>query len=539
MKKQPQEHAPRSQQKKRHPVLWIILSLLLIGFIFCAVNVIRALMQPTSVFAKNAATPIPESTVMAPAFPIATTTPDPDAPTADPANASPATPEPAVPVSAAPAIPEADTSNRLNVMLMGIDAKENGGTTSGSMPHTDVMMVIAINFDENTVDLITLPRDTLTTAPGHYGYYKLNGVFNVGLGGWKKPTGQANDLADGFLLTCRAAEQWLGGISIPYYYAVDFQAVINIVDAIGGIDYDVDQQFNAFNSNKTYHTGMQHLDGDAVMGYLRIRNGADGLDSSRTARQRKMMVAIFNKLKSEGTLSMIPSLITAANSGIYTNTTLIQTTSLASYATKLNADSIRTRSMFGEISDIEYDWRYVYVDQQNRIDLIREVFGIEVGPVGTCTRQYERWLHTVGFSAMKYMRQAEKVLTRVQIMKDAGVTFNNAQIIQYSECYLAYTALKDGFDQATDVLSAHYAATPWREKKNPNRSLWTSENVDKDKEITALELEIQENITQLQARVKATVNALANTIRYQDISWVIAPQWYKDPDINEVLVAFG
>ena len=121
----------------------------------------------------------------------------------------------------------------------------------------------------------------------------------------------------------------------------------------------------------------------------------------------------------------------------------------------------------------------------------------------------------------------------------AGVTFNNAQIIQYSECYLAYTALKDGFDQATDVLSAHYAATPWREKKNPKRSLWTSENVDKDKEITALELEIQENITQLQARVKATVNALANTIRYQDISWVIAPQWYKDPDINEVLVAFG
>ena len=306
MKKQPQEHAPRSQQKKRHPVLWIILSLLLIGFIFCAVNVIRALMQPTSVFAKNAATPIPESTVMAPAFPIATTTPDPDAPTADPANASPATPEPAVPVSAAPTIPEADMSNRLNVMLMGIDAKENGGTTSGSMPHTDVMMVIAINFDENTVDLITLPRDTLTTAPGHYGYYKLNGVFNVGLGGWKKPTGQANDLADGFLLTCRAAEQWLGGISIPYYYAVDFQAVINIVDAIGGIDYDVDQQFNAFNSNKTYHTGMQHLDGDAVMGYLRIRNGADGLDSSRTARQRKMMVAIFNKLKSEGTLSTIP-----------------------------------------------------------------------------------------------------------------------------------------------------------------------------------------------------------------------------------------
>ena len=538
MKKQPQEHAPRSQQKKRHPVLWIILSLLLIGFIFCAVNVIRALMQPTSVFAKNAATPIPESTVMAPAFPIATTTPDPDAPTADPANASPATPEPAVPVSAAPAIPEADTSNRLNVMLMGIDAKENGGTTSGSMPHTDVMMVIAINFDENTVDLITLPRDTLTTAPGYYGYYKLNGVFNVGLGGWKKPTGQADELADGFLLTCRAAEQWLGGISIPYYYAVDFQAVINIVDAIGGIDYDVDQQFNAFNSNKTYHTGMQHLDGDAVMGYLRIRNGADGLDSSRTARQRKMMVAIFNKLKSEGTLSMIPSLITAANSGIYTNTTLIQTTSLASYATKLNTDSIRTRSMFGEISDIEYDWRYVYVDQQNRIDLIREVFGIEVGPVGTCTRQYERWLHTVGFTAMKYMRQAEKVLNHVQEKKDAGETFTDEQIVLYSDCYVAYTALREGFDQATDRLAARYAAAPWREKKNSQKS-WTAENKAADQELTALEAEIKQNINSLQTAVKETTLRLAESIDHRYLTWTLSTKWYMDQDINEVIVAFG
>ena len=538
MKKQPQEHAPRSQQKKRHPVLWIILSLLLIGFIFCAVNVIRALMQPTSVFAKNAATPIPESTVMAPAFPIATTTPDPDAPTADPANASPATPEPAVPVSAAPTIPEADMSNRLNVMLMGIDAKENGGTTSGSMPHTDVMMVIAINFDENTVDLITLPRDIMTTAPDHYGIYKLNGVFNVGLGGWKKPTGQANDLADGFLLTCRAAEQWLGGISIPYYYDVDFQAVINFVDAIGGIDYDVDQQFNAFNSNKTYHTGMQHLDGDAVMGYLRIRNGADGLDSSRTARQRKMMVAIFNKLKSEGTLSMIPSLITAANSGIYTNTTLIQTTSLASYATKLNTDSIRTRSMFGEISDIEYDWRYVYVDQQNRIDLIREVFGIEVGPVGTCTRQYERWLHTVGFTAMKYMRQAEKVLNHVQEKKDAGETFTDEQIALYSDCYMAYTALREGFDQATDRLAARYAAAPWREKKNSQKS-WTAENKAADQELTALEAEIKQNINGLQTAVKETTLRLAESIDHRYLTWTLSTKWYMDQDINEVIVAFG
>ena len=554
MKKQTPEGSPGSKQNRKRIVLWTVLLLLLVALALGAYHAHRILTKPASLFTEAAPTPIAEPTILAPAFPLITATPTVPAATSAPSltptegtasadipKAAPTAVETAGETAAPTVLPSPTPTgaNRLNIMLMGIDAFENGGTTSGTMPHTDVMMVIAINFDENVVDLITLPRDTMTTAPGYYGYYKLNGVFNVGLGGWKRPGGKVDELADGFLLTCRAAEEWLGGISIPYYYGLDFQAVIDIVNAIGGIDYDVDQPFHSHSGKHYYQRGMQHLNGDAVLGYLRIRRAADGLDSSRTARQRRMMVAIFKKLKNEGKLSQIPSLISAANSGIYTNTTLSQTTALVNYASKLNGSDIRTRSMFGEISTTEYDWRYVYVDQQNRIDLIREVFGIEAEPVGTCTRQYERWLHTVGFSAMKYMRQAEKVLTRVQIMKDAGVTFNNAQIIQYSECYLAYTALKDGFDQATDVLSAHYAATPWREKKNPNRSLWTSENVDKDKEITALELEIQENITQLQARVKATVNALANTIRYQDISWVIAPQWYKDPDINEVLVAFG
>ena len=262
------------------------------------------------------------------------------------------------------------------------------------------------------------------------------------------------------------------------------------------------------------------------------------MDSTRTARQRKMMVAIVNKLKSEGTLSMIPSLITAANSGIYTNTTLIQTTSLASYATKLNTDSIRTRSMFGEISDIEYDWRYVSVDQQNRIDLIREVFGIAVGPVGTCTRQYERWLHTVGFTAMKYMRQAEKVLNHVQEKKDAGATFTDAQIALYSDCYVAYTALREGFDQATDRLAARYAAAPWREKKNSQKS-WTAENKAADQELTALEAEIKQSIHSLQTAVKETTLRLAESIDHRYLTWTLSTKWYMDQDINEVIVAFG
>lgn len=554
MEEQPRKDARRPKQKRKRLALWIVLGILLIGLLFGALHVKRILTKPETLFTETAPTAMPGATLLAPAFPIVTPPPTAAAtkavtvsvPQGTPASGegpkvTPATGETAAPTPTptASSTPRPSAANTLNVMLMGIDAFENGGTTSGTMPHTDVMMVIAINFDEDTVDLITLPRDTMTTAPGYYGYYKLNGVFNVGLGGWTKPKGRSDELADGFLLTCRAAEQWLGGISIPYYYGVDFQAVIDIVDAIGGIDYDVDQPFHAHNSGRSYGTGMHHLDGDAVLGYLRIRQGADGLDSSRTARQRRMMVAIFKKLKNEGKFSMIPSLINAANSGVYTNTTLSQTTALANYASGLEGENIRTWSMFGEIGTIEYDWRYVYVDQQNRIDLIREIFGIEAEPVGTCTRQYERWLHQVGFSAMKYMRQAEKLLVRVQEMKDAGATFTEEQIGLYSRCYLAYTALREGFDSATDTLAAEYAYTPWREKKNPNRGSWTQDYIDKDRELTALEGDIKTSIKALQATLKDAATDLADSIGYKKLSWSIHPEWYKDPDVNEVIVAFG
>ena len=539
MKKAAREDLPRSQKKKaRRIVLWTLLGLVLVGLGLGGWHAYRILKQPASLFSEApAATAVPQATILAPAFPVHTAVPttEPEAALSSPSQAPEKT---AVPAATPEATATPKPAERLNVLLMGIDADEYGGTTSGTMAHTDAIMLIAINFTENKVDLISLPRDTLTTAPGYYGYYKLNGIFNVGLGGWRRPAGKPDELAEGFLLTCRAAEEWMGGISIPYYYGLDFQAVIDIVDAIGGIDYDVDQWFRSMSGKRTYSKGMHHLDGDAVMGYLRIRQAADGLDSSRTARQRRMMVALFKKLKNEGKLSQIPALINAANSGIYTNTTLSQTTALANYAANLDSGSIQTRSMFGELGEVEYEWRYAYVDQQNRIDIIREVFGIEAEPVGISTRQYERWLHTIGFSAMKYMRQAEKVLTYVQERKDAGQTFTDEQIALYGDCYRAYAALKEEFDSATDTLADRYAAAPWREKKN-NKKNWTEENKAADQELSALEADILQSLNDRKDASKDATVRLGDAVGFRTrLTWGVPIDWFEDPDINEVMVNF-
>ncbi|MBQ6891126.1 MAG: LCP family protein, partial [Clostridia bacterium] len=354
------QNKKKGKKGRKRTVLWIVLAILALLLVGGGIWAYRVLVRPETMFTSSTATvtEAPQKERVESAFDLSSFLP-----TAAPEEQAPATAE----AQAATPVPERKMDNIVNVMLMGIDAFEGGGTTSGSQPHTDVMMVVAVNFDKDTVDLITLPRDTFTTAPGYHGFYKLNGVFNAG--------GGMDDLAGGFALTCRAAEIWLGGISIPYYYAVDFQAVVDIVDAIGGIDYQVDQTFKAnvpqnssMKEGKTYYKSdeLQHLDGNAVLGYLRIRHDADGLDSSRTARQRRMMVAIFAKLKKEGKLSQNPSLINAAPSGVDTNTTLEQTTALANYAvSKIGPENIRTRSMYGDIWYQHY-FKYCFVDQQNR-----------------------------------------------------------------------------------------------------------------------------------------------------------------------------
>ncbi len=251
-----------------------------------------------------------------------------------------------------------------------------------------------------------------------------------------------------------------------------------------------------------------------------------------------MMVAIFKKLKDEGKLSQIPALISAANSGIYTNTTLAQTTALVNYAVDLDADRIRTRSMFGEIGDIEYVWRFAYVDQQNRIDLIKEVYGIDAEPVGISTRQYERWLYKIGFVTIKRLHQIEKVLTLVQEKKNAGETFTDEQISLYGECYIDYMKLYKAYEACSDELADIYATTPWREKKK-DQSKWTDEQKQRDKELTQREKEVFEQLVGLSDTARASLNELAKSIGYRKIAWSLSDDWYNDPDINEVYVNFG
>lgn len=143
--------------------------------------------------------------------------------------------------------------------IIRITAKDGGDF------HTDAIIVLRVDFDNKTLDMISLPRDGFTHVPGVKGIYKLNAAINVG--------GGKTDA--GFQKVCETASWYLGGVPIDYYAAFELETVTKIGDLIGGVDFDVDMAYTGTSGQK-YKKGMQHLDGTGINDYMRARKNATG-----------------------------------------------------------------------------------------------------------------------------------------------------------------------------------------------------------------------------------------------------------------------
>jgi polyisoprenyl-teichoic acid--peptidoglycan teichoic acid transferase len=279
--------------------------------------------------------------------------------------------------------PGSNLPNIVNIMLIGVDHAEERETWSGKHAyHSDVMIVLSIHTDTNKVYMISLPRDTYAEIPGVKGIYKLNASIDCG-GGW--PT------ESGFNKVCEAATWMLGGVPVKYYYAVDMSAVKGLVNAVGGIDYDLDLDFSI--QGRSYKEGMQHMDGQAVLDYFRVRKNLESDeegDLHRVDRQKRMLVAIFDKLKQTNLLIKLPDLIASFNGNLYTNVDLLKTGGLAAYMYKnVKTEDIAMRVMGGGYADI-FGWRFVLTNQSKRVSLIKEVYGVDVPEYGKYSPGYAK-----------------------------------------------------------------------------------------------------------------------------------------------------
>ena len=158
---------------------------------------------------------------------------------------------------------------------------------------SDAIMLLTVDTVNKKIKLTSIARDTYVDIEG-YGKDKLNHAFAYG---WAKN----GRLVEGAELSMRTINNSFS-LNIKDYVAVNFWALADIINYIGGVEIDVDCPDIAT-------TGMQHLNGGQAVAYSRIRHV--GGDVMRGARQREVLTAMFDKAKSisptkyAGLLSMI------------------------------------------------------------------------------------------------------------------------------------------------------------------------------------------------------------------------------------------
>jgi LCP family protein required for cell wall assembly len=179
-----------------------------------------------------------------------------------------------------------------NLLILGSDSRDPNNT-SGS--RSDTIILAHLPKGQGSAQLVSIPRDTWVHIPrakdGQHGDAdaKINAAYAWG----------------GIPLVVQTVESFTG-VRIDHVAVVDFGGFKEIIDALGGVDIDVEQAFTsnyAFGGPRTFQQGMQHMDGQAALDYSHERHAfADG-DFARIRHQQQMIKAVLDKAASAGLLT--------------------------------------------------------------------------------------------------------------------------------------------------------------------------------------------------------------------------------------------
>ena len=199
--------------------------------------------------------------------------------------------------------------NVFTILIVGRDIRpgEEGRGRS------DIMMVFSYNREEKKAGMVSLMRDSWVPIEG-YDWNRLNAAY--ALGGVGLSINTINNVFD---------------LDIQNYITLDFEAMIDLVDQIGGIDVPIiEAEASYYNTNYTWgiDAGIRHLDGNMALIHARNRS-SNGADFERVRRQQDILLAIYQTLQSSKDPVAFSKFLSYVLSSVKTNMSPDQLFSLA------------------------------------------------------------------------------------------------------------------------------------------------------------------------------------------------------------------
>ena len=213
--------------------------------------------------------------------------------------------------------------DKTTILVMGVDVRED------DVGRSDTLMIATVDPKLDRASLLSVPRDTRVRITG-YGYDKINAAYAFG----------------GEPLSEKTVENLLG-IDIDHYVIINTKSFVKIIDAIGGLDIDVEKRMyyeDPWDDNGgliiDLYPGMQHMDGETAVTYVRYRD-EEG-DIGRIHRQQKFMEACLDKIISPDIVTRIPAVVREITEAIETDMTFRQLLEIAGALKAAQANGLQT-----------------------------------------------------------------------------------------------------------------------------------------------------------------------------------------------------
>jgi LCP family protein required for cell wall assembly len=271
----------------------------------------------------------------------------------------------------------ASIEERINVLVMGLDRRID--EPEDSPTRTDTMFVVSVDPYSKTAGVFSIPRDLWVQIPdGQGGYFeeRINVAYEYGPI-WKYPGGGPG-------LAVATVEHNFG-IEIDHYLVLDFVGFMELVDAVGGIDVEVEHQIVDPSYCLTAHCddlqilvfqpGVEHMDGERALAYARVRYGSD--DLQRIERQQDVIRAAVNAALDAKLLmpNRAVSIYNKFRDAVNTDVSVFKVPGLALLAEDIPPEKITTVSLASAVQGAVVGGAQVLVANWDEVEALkRQVF---------------------------------------------------------------------------------------------------------------------------------------------------------------------
>jgi LCP family protein required for cell wall assembly len=236
----------------------------------------------------------------------------------------------------------------ISILLMGVDER------AGDRGRSDSLILVTVNPEEESMKMLSIPRDTRTEIIGKGTHDKINHAYAFG----------------GTKMTVETVENLLD-LKLDYYIKVNMEALSDMVDALGGITVNNNLTWSDegyYKKGYVYRKGEISLDGPKTLGYVRMRHLDPRGDFGRQDRQRQVIDAIIEKGASPSSINKIDNVLEVLGDHVKTNMTFSEMKDIQQgyIGARKNKETLEVKGQGAKINGI-----YYFVPSEQNIDELK------------------------------------------------------------------------------------------------------------------------------------------------------------------------